>query len=352
MLFSPPPRFVSHPLFRGGHLQTSLPYLLKSEPSVYRATQHAVTVGQEDEVDQVILHDDCPVTWLQGQRVVVLVHGLGGCHGSGYMVRLASRFFARGYRVFRMDMRGCGAGLYRAAGVFHADRNEDLRRALLHVERLCPKSGITVCGFSLGANLTLKMLSAAADRLPSNLDSALVVGPPVDLGFCCRNLSKGLGRIYDRWYANLLWRDFSLRRNRLRRSHSVTITRAPKSIFEFDLNVTTKLGGYDTVDEYYQSGSAGPDLSYVTVPTAILMADDDPIVPACVLDDVRLSSCIQPFVVEGGGHLGFYSRKSVSGDPDERWMDWRLIQWVDETDAHAESGHAGSPVAGVVSCAD
>lgn len=341
MKFSAPPPFISHRLVPGAHAQTVLPYFIPQGRVEYRATQHAVDVG---DGDQVVLHDDCPVTWQSGQRAVVLVHGLGGCHASGYMVRLSRRFFARGYRVFRMDMRGCGAGLYRARGVFHADRNEDLRLALHHLAGLCPESRITVCGFSLGANLTLKMLASQSERLPSGLDSAFVVEPPVDLGFCCRMLSRGCGKLYDAWFARMLWRDFSLRRSQLRRGDQVTIRRSPHSLYEFDTHVTTRLGGYDSVNAYYDSASAGPDLSAIQVPTVILMGADDPIVPACVIDDVRLSSCTQVFVAEGGGHLGFYSRMSGNADPDCRWMDWRLIQWISEADEHAGPGSRFSVV--------
>lgn len=327
MKFSAPPPFVTHPLVRRAHAQTSIPYWLQKKGGEYRATQHAIPVG---EGDYVILHDDCPITWRAGQRVVVLVHGLGGCHSSGYMVRLAKRMFARGYRVFRMDMRGCGAGMFRAAGVFHADRHADLLLATEHIAELCPRSKISICGFSLGANLTLKMLGAKSSRLPAGLDSAFVVEPPVDLGYCCRMLSRGLGRGYDLWFARMLWRDFSLRRSRLRRADQVTIQRCPFSLFAFDTHVTTHLGGYDSVEQYYESASSGSDLHAIQIPTVILMAADDPIVPVSVLEGFAASACVQPFVVEGGGHLGFYAKPGL--DPDSRWMDWRLIHWLDEID--------------------
>ena len=62
--------------------------------------------------DQIALHDDRPQEWLASDPVVLLLHGLAGCHGSGYMMRLADRLTRRGLRVFRMDMRGTGAALY------------------------------------------------------------------------------------------------------------------------------------------------------------------------------------------------------------------------------------------------
>ncbi len=63
-----------------------------------------------DDGDLVVMHDDCPSGWRRGDHVVLMQHGLGGSHRSGYMVRLAAKLQQRCVRTFRMDHRGCGAG--------------------------------------------------------------------------------------------------------------------------------------------------------------------------------------------------------------------------------------------------
>ena len=73
----------------------------------YRAQKHYVTLS---DGDQVVLHDDCPAEWQPGDRSALLIHGLAGCHTSGYMQRIAHKLSSRGVRAFRMDLRGCGAG--------------------------------------------------------------------------------------------------------------------------------------------------------------------------------------------------------------------------------------------------
>ena len=51
----------------------------------------------------------CPPSGNRLDPVAILVHGLGGDHRSGYMVRVAAKLNQQGVRVFRMDQRGCGA---------------------------------------------------------------------------------------------------------------------------------------------------------------------------------------------------------------------------------------------------
>jgi predicted alpha/beta-fold hydrolase len=41
---------------------------------------------------------------------------------------------------------------------------------------------------------------------------------------------------------------------------------------------------------------------------------------------LELPACVQLHVASGGGHLGFISRGKH--DPDRRWMDWRVVDFV------------------------
>jgi predicted alpha/beta-fold hydrolase len=58
----------------------------------------------------------------------------------------------------------------------------------------------------------------------------------------------------------------------------------------------------------------------------ILTADDDPIVPGCVFEDATLSPAIELHLTDQGGHLGYIAARN--GDPDRRWLDWRVVQWA------------------------
>src|SRR3954470_15428841 len=106
-------KFRPHPLLRNGHLQTVAAIYLPRRHAPYRAKVHYVPADDlpgDEGGDLLALHEDCPAEWQPDRPVVLLVHGLAGCFSSAYMCRMADRLTRRGYCVFRMDMRGCGAG--------------------------------------------------------------------------------------------------------------------------------------------------------------------------------------------------------------------------------------------------
>ena len=129
------PSFRPHPLVRGGHAQTLAGVYLPWSHPAYRATRHHVVLA---DGDRLVLHDDRPTDWQDGDPTCLLVHGLAGCHQSGYMQRIAVKLMDRKIRAFRMDMRGCGAGEGLARGATHCGRWADVAAAVEFVAQLRP----------------------------------------------------------------------------------------------------------------------------------------------------------------------------------------------------------------------
>ena len=53
---------------------------------------------------------------------------------------------------------------------------------------------------------------------------------------------------------------------------------------------------------------------------------DDPLVPASLFQQLDLPPSVMLRLTEHGGHLGFIGRPGY--DPDRRWMDWRILDWI------------------------
>lgn len=324
------PPFVPHPWVRGGHAQTLVgAYFWRSVP--HRAVAHRIELP---DGDQLVAHDDQPPNWSRGDRVVLLLHGLAGCHGSGYMMRAANKLEQRGYRVFRLDQRGCGAGTHLARQTLNAGRSNDVRHVLEFLDVLCPGSPVTVVGFSLGAAILLKLLVELDRDANVGIDSAIAVAPPIDLMKCSRNIGKGFNRIYDRSFVRSLMRYVKQRSAGdpvFERAKSST---RPRSLYEFDALFTAPLGGFRDVTDYYSTCSTVEHLHKVWIPTQLLTAADDPLVPVGTFREVTYPHAIQLTVSSHGGHLGFVGQRRSSADTDWHWMDWRVVQWVEEFDAN------------------
>jgi predicted alpha/beta-fold hydrolase len=319
--------FEPHPLLRGGHAQTLAGFLHPGRLPPYRAVQHRVELV---DGDRIVLHDDQPDSWRPTDRSVLLIHGLAGCHSSGYVRRVAGRLNEAGYRTFRMDLRGCGAGETLARYIYHSGRSQDAAAALTAIAELCPQSPTTVIGFSLGGNITLKLLGEVGAEQLGNLDSGAAVCPPVDLTKCSNALSRPINAIYDRYFVRLLQRQIRVRRRQSPEVFHVDFPRRPRKLRDFDDYYTAKMGGFESALDYYHRCSSRHFLPKIQLPTLILAAHDDPMIPGHTFEDVSVSSSTHLALVNGGGHLGFIGRTGL--DPDRRWMDWRLVEWVKHVD--------------------
>jgi len=306
------------------HVQTLYGTLRPGRPRIAGTVQRKLRFA---DGDFAVLHDDKPEEWVRGDHAVLLMHGLAGCHQSGYMVRTAAKLLERNVRVFRMDHRGCGAGRMLAKHPYHAGRIRDVEAAIRMLERLCPTSPISVAGFSLSANLLLRYLGDDPANLPLSLYRAVAVCPPVDLKHCVQKLwETRMGQSYDWYFARQLvsqiigtpqWQD---------ELPLAQIKRPPRRLIDFDGLYTAPASGFKSAEHYYDTASARPYIADIRVHTAVLVAEDDPLVSSEPWRHIGLPANISLCHTQHGGHLGFIGKRGV--DPDNRWMDWRVVDWL------------------------
>lgn len=315
--------FQPHPYLRGGHAQTLAGVYLPWPYEAYCAQQHSMPL---DDGDTLVLHEDRPAELAAGAPSVLLVHGLGGCHRSAYMRRISQKLRDRGAWVWRLDLRGCGAGEQLARSGTHCGRWGDVRQAVEFVSRAIGDHPLHLVGFSLGGSHSLHVAADQGNTRIGNLASLLAVSPPVDLRAVEVRLNQPTGRPYDRHFLKTMWREFCQRAKRFHDAPWVELARAPRRLREFDDQVTAPLAGYRDAEDYYTRTSVGPRLSEIRIPTRVITAADDPIVPAEPLVCFARATRVEVQVTKNGGHLGFVGRRGQ--DPDRRWIDWRVIDWV------------------------
>jgi predicted alpha/beta-fold hydrolase len=233
-----------------------------------------------------------------------------------------------------MDLRGCGAGMSLARRPLHAGRSEDAAAVLDYVAAQCPQAPIHLVGFSMGANIVLKLAGELAGDAPPYLASVMAVSPPIDLVACTRNIQRGLKRLYDRRFVRALVRHIRRQEALVPGALSAPLIPRPRRLMDFDTLFTAPLAGFADVDDYYTRASSSSLLARITVPTLILTAASDPIVPVQPFELASYSPATQLQIAPCGGHLGFVAARGI--DTDIRWLDWRVVQWItSQTDLRA-----------------
>jgi predicted alpha/beta-fold hydrolase len=191
--------------------------------------------------------------------------------------------------------------------------------------RRAPDSPVALVGFSLGANLVLKLAAEAGDEALPNLDCVVAANPPIDLAACCRHIQRRENRVYDRNFVKAL-------RAEVRRLHDLFPELGPvafpksMSLFDFDERYTAPRNGFAGARDYYERSSAAAMVPRIAVPGLVIQSEDDPFIPAEPFRQICFPPRLALEMIAGGGHLGYLSRSPWMGD--RRWLDARVAAWL------------------------
>ncbi len=327
-----------HPPFRPAwwwsnpHLQTLSAALRRGDFGSTTAESHQVTT---DDDDRIVVHDNCPKKWITGDRVAIIVHGLCGSHLSPPVQRTAVKLRRQGVRTIRVDMRGWGASALVSRGHAYAGASGDLAAVVSAVRRWFPISKISLVGFSLGGNLLLKLLAEWGNEPPAAVDSAIAISPPIDLLRTACNLRHWGNRWYDGYFTRRLCAQLRWRRKHVPNLVDNGLQRLPKRLVHFDDQFTAPIHGFDGADDYYRKSGAASRLRDITVPTMLVAAEDDPLVPIGMYYEWPRSSRIELITTRRGGHLGFLGCGGC--DPDPYWLEWRIAHWIANVNSQTAS---------------
>jgi uncharacterized protein len=278
--------------------------------------------------------DFIDVDWLdggkQGDKIVVLFHGLEGCSQGHYVVSLMRAVRERGWRGVVPHFRGCSGEANRLRRSYHSGDSREIDWILKRISNENPDSEIYVVGVSLGGNMLLKWLGEEGGKALHVVRRAVAVSVPVDLSAAASQLDFGLKRvIYTRHFM------VSMRSKLLAKiaAHELAIDasaiRACSTFRQFDDLYTAPFHGFKNADDYWQSSSSKPWLKEIRVPTLLLNAKNDPFLPASALPTTtEVSNAVKLEYPSTGGHVGFVSG-AFPGTID--WLPARVLEFLSET---------------------
>jgi predicted alpha/beta-fold hydrolase len=188
---------------------------------------------------------------------------------------------------------------------------------------------MAIAGFSLGGSLSLLTLGRQAAQVPPQVRALAAVSTPLDLAACADALGRLGNRVYQRYFIRNLRASYRYRQRLHPHIYEPGLEQRLRTVREFDEHVTAPLGGYRDARDYYERSSAGPWLPHIRVPTLVLNAADDPIVP---VESVRRfappsGSPVRLELTRTGGHVGFVA---PSAAPGQFWAAERVQSFLEE----------------------
>lgn len=256
--------------------------------------------------------------------LVIVLHGLEGSSRSGYVVQTCSLLSARGARPVALNFRSCSGEPNRTMRSYHSGETGDLGLVIDLLRSENPGTPIGAIGYSLGGNALLCYLEETGSGC---LDAAVTVSVPFDLAASARQLESGMGRVYAQHFLGSLRTKIRGKADRFPKAADLARPAlAARTIRGIDDAWTAPVHGYQNAAHYYEACSALGRLRAIRTPTLLIQAEDDPFLPAGIIDTVR--GVENPFLANGftlrGGHLGYLGTLS-SG---RLWAEARAVEWL------------------------
>ncbi len=317
---------------RNGHVHTVFPVWFRRVPKVH----------YQREVLELSDGDFLDLDWARigGDRVGIITHGLEGSSRRQYVLGMVKAFHRRGWDAVAVNMRGCGGTPNRLLRFYHSGVSEDLGEVLNFVlKQRYQKIGLV--GFSLGGNVTLKLLSELGDRVSSRVVGGVGISVPCDLKSSARRMSGLAHRPYMKRF--LMDLEEKIRRKQpafpgkldLKGYHRL------KTFQDFDDRYTAPLHGFADAADYWRQASSIRVLPGLKVPALLLNALDDPFLgEECFPTEMaRSHPWFHLELPPHGGHVGFVGGGEWAG---EYYSERRALEFLmrDSNDQRAVAANA------------
>jgi uncharacterized protein len=241
-----------------------------------------------------------------GRRIALLLHGWEGSADSNYVLSLGAELYARGFDILRLNLRDHGDSHHLNREIFHSCRLAEVVGAARTVAEHFPGTPLYLAGFSLGGNFALRV--AADANAPGTIAGVVAVSPVLDPAATLVALERGWV-IYRRYFVQRWSR--SLRRKR----------RAWPDLPDFEQILRTKdlramtdglvrqFTDFESLGDYLNGYAiTGSRLATLRFPASVLLAEDDPMIPAGDLARLGPSKYLSVVRTRHGGHCGFIDR--------------------------------------------
>lgn len=269
--------------------------------------------------------------------LVVVLHGWEGSAQSSYVLNVGHHLLEEGYDVFRLNFRDHGATHHLNREIFHSCRIDEVVGAVAEVARRFDERPIALAGFSLGGNFALRVaLRAPARGIP--LERVIAVCPAIRPHSVLEALERAPWFYHA--YFMLKWRG-SLKRKASLFPDVYTFDQKflSQRMRELTAALITRSGEFDSLDAYLDGYSLhGDRLAKLTIPSAILTSQDDPIIPIEDFHALQLPPGVRLDITPHGGHCGFIRDWSLRSFAE----DWLLAQLDEPVEARAIAANAAA----------
>ena len=306
-------------LFRNKHFNTA-----------YRTLFHRLKINYKRK--RLITWDndfiDLDFASVNSDKVVILLHGLEGSSDSNYIKSSVAVLNDQNFDVVVLNLRGCSGEPNHLLKSYHSGKTDDLKEVISYLETENFYKEISIVGFSLGGNITLKYLGEQGNTIPAILKSAVTISVPCDL----EGSSDALGRFSNKPYMMRFLR--TLKKKAFDKidkfphsSFTIQNIRKSKNFYDFDNAFTAPAHGFENAFDYWNKSSSKQFILNIKIPTLLISSIDDPFLSrSCFpMTEAKENSFFNLELMKYGGHVGFNTGFGIEND---MWLENRISDFI------------------------
>ena len=305
------------PILFNGHMETIYPALFRNVNDItYERERFILSDGDFLDLD-----------WIDhgSRNLVVLSHGLEGNSSRPYLAGMSRLFSSQKWDVLAWNCRSCGGEMNKQLRMYHHGEIGDIGEVIEHALHTKDYEKIVLIGFSMGANISMKYLGVHGSNIIEPIRACIAFSAPTDLEAGARILDRTSNIIYKKRFLRNLKIKLEEKNRRFPNTLDMQSFATIKAWRDFDELYSAPMNNFENASAFYENASAKNFMPGITVPTLLVQAKNDPILPpACY--PVDLCKNLKNVFLEmptHGGHVGFWR-------PGERfsWAEHRAFEFA------------------------
>lgn len=307
--------------FSNGHIQSVFPTLFRKVQGVHYERERIWT-ADEDFLD---------LDWSRvgARRLVIITHGLEGDSERWYILGMARAVNRHGWDGLAWNMRGCSGQPNKKLRSYHSGASEDLHAVIQHAIKQQEYSSISLVGFSLGGNITLKYLGERGQKVNPAITGAVACSVPCDLAAGAEKMARFSNRFYMKRFTRMLHEKIKVKMGIMPDRISDEGYHQIKTFRQFDDRYTAPINGFRDADDYYRQASCKQFLENIAIPSLLVNAKNDPFLaePCYPTKEAETNPNFFLEMPGSGGHVGFISFNKKK----EYWFESRVVSFLSES---------------------
>jgi predicted alpha/beta-fold hydrolase len=252
--------------------------------------------------------------------LVMLLHGWEGSVNSGYILSTGRFLYNHGFSIFRLNYRDHGDTHHLNPGLFYAVLLDEVFHAVRLVSEYEGGLPFYLVGFSMGGNFALRIARKCAGSPIKNLSQVISISPVLDP----EKSTYAIDNVYllRRYFLKKWQRSLQKKQACFPDLYEFREVLSLGTIAEMTDSMIDRYSEYENASVYFSNYAVLNDaLVDIKIPTTIITAKDDPIIPVEDFYDLKLNPQTDLIIHRYGGHNGFL--ETISG---KAWYERKMIK--------------------------